>query len=274
MNLPWDWISKAALTACAVAWVLVMARALGVHIAGLLAGLPVVTAPALAWMTHTHGVHFAAHSAVGSLTACGAMALFAVSYERLSQQRGPGTSFAAGLAAALLLAVPLQALVEYPVPALLAALALGVFALFAMPAAGLAAAPARRLRGELPVTAAVAGIVSVGATSLAGVVGPYWAGMLTALPLISGAVLVNLHLTRSQPEVRRFLRGYVGGLMGKAVFALTFALVVTELPLAAALGLALATGLTAGVAITRGVQRLERRAPAAPPPGRLAVGRD
>ena len=42
-----DWGYKAVLTAITVALVLLVAQALGRRLAGLLAGLPIVTAPAL-----------------------------------------------------------------------------------------------------------------------------------------------------------------------------------------------------------------------------------
>lgn len=75
-----DWAYKAMLTALAVAAVLMVATLFSRRLSGLLAGLPVITAPALLWLAHERGAEFAALSATGSVAASAAAALFAVTY--------------------------------------------------------------------------------------------------------------------------------------------------------------------------------------------------
>lgn len=50
-----DWSNKAMLTAATVAALLALARLFGHRLAGILAGLPTVTGPALLWLALDHG---------------------------------------------------------------------------------------------------------------------------------------------------------------------------------------------------------------------------
>lgn len=56
--------------------------------AGLLAGLPTVTGPALLWLSLDHGAAYAVNAAIGSVAACAVCALFALAYERASRHAG------------------------------------------------------------------------------------------------------------------------------------------------------------------------------------------
>jgi hypothetical protein len=55
-----DWLYKAALTAAVVAIVLMTVSRFRRRLGGLLAGLPVITAPAPFWLVHEQGADFAA----------------------------------------------------------------------------------------------------------------------------------------------------------------------------------------------------------------------
>ena len=245
-----DWGYKAVLTAMTVAAVLMMAQLFGRRLAGLVAGLPVITAPSLLWLALEQGGAYAAHCAIGSAAACGAGAIFALIYERAARRHGPlltlTLALASGGAVALLLALLTAGSFGLPL-ALLSACALGTFALRALPAAPAGAQPLRPLRGQLLLTAALAGVVSGVLALAAPWLGAFWAGLLAARgvrvepfrpanmgvtlpwsPAIptrwAGAPLKNLRLTvgdrtaRGEAVITRY------GLEGGAVYALSAAL--------------------------------------------------
>lgn len=84
-------------------------------------------------------------------------------------------------------------------------------------------------------------------------------GLFAALPIISGAALLHQHLTASHQDIQRFLRGYVAGLFGNALFALAFAATAVQLGPTAALAGALAFGLAATVGLVRTLDWMELR---------------
>lgn len=267
-----DWGYKAVLTAMTVAAVLMTARLFGRRVAGLVAGLPVITAPSLLWLALEQGAAYAAHCAIGSVAACGAAAVFAVTYERAARRHGPlltlALALAGGGAVALLLA-PLTAGSFGLSIALLSAFALGVFALRALPAAPTGAQPLPPLRGQLLLTAALAGAVSAVLAAAAPWLGAFWAGLLAGLPIISCAVLLHQHLTASHGDRQRFLQGYTSGLLGKTAFAGVFASAAVSLGPTMAMATAVTVGIAAALAVTRTVRPV-RAAAEAPAAGVLA----
>ena len=254
-----DWGYKAMLTMVAVALVLLIAQAVGRRAAGILAGLPIITAPALLWVASEHGTVFAARTAVGSIAACGLMAVFALVYERASRRRGPIITLALSLCAAAAVAAPVAAWAESPLRAIVFAVVSCALVSMLLPAHRASVAPMGRQHGQIVRTAVAAGAVSVTAAVAAGALGPFWTGVLAALPIISGAALVHQHLTASHHDIQRFLRGYVAGLFGKALFAVTFALLIVQVGEIGAVALAIAAGLAASLGAVRGLGWIEQR---------------
>jgi hypothetical protein len=252
---------KAVLTAVTVGLVLTVAQAIGRRQAGLLAALPVTTAPALLWLTVEQGAAVAARSATGILVACGVLAVYALVYEVTARRAGPGPSLLAGMAAAVGLAAPASLLADRPIAALLAAATSAAIALVLLPRPPMRPSAARQLRGQIGWTAVAAGTVSVGATALAGAFDPFWAGVLAALPIISAAGLLVLHQTGTLDDVRHFLRGYVLGLLGKAGFALVFAILVQSQGAGPALVLSVLAGFVLMTAVTRLLRWTQRQSP-------------
>jgi hypothetical protein len=258
-----DWGYKAVLTAITVAAVLMAAQLIGRRLAGLLAGLPIITAPALLWLTQSQGAAFAAQTALGSVAACGAAALFALAYERLSRRLTAAATLAGSLAVGGVAALAPSA-VTWSAGRALACAALGcALAWRALPRPAAPAQPGRRLRGELWLVAAAAGAVCalLGAWSVQ--LGPYWSGLLASLPIVSACALVHQQVSAPADEVRRLLRGYVDGLAGKAVFGVLFAELLGPLQAAAALLLAAALAV-AVVGGTHALALRSRRQPALP----------
>lgn len=249
-----DWGYKAVLTAIAVAAVLMTAQLFGRRLAGLVAGLPVIAAPSLLWIAAEQGAAYAARCAVGSLAACGAAAVFAVIYERMARCSGLLPSMGAALAGGGLVALALALLTRGEdglATALLATTALCTWALLRLPAARGEARTARRLRGELLLTAALAGIVSAVIALWSPLLGPFWSGLLASLPVISSAALVQQHLTVPHADRQRFLRGYAMGLVGKAAFATAFAAAAASVGASLAMAVATAVGIAVSIGLAR-----------------------
>ncbi|RZL35489.1 MAG: hypothetical protein EOP35_13805 [Rubrivivax sp.] len=121
--------------------------------------------------------------------------------------------------------------------ALALALVSSALALLAMPGLGTAVQAPQRACGSMWFIAAAAG----GLTALAASVGPslggFAAGLLSSLPLITGAVAMSEHRGSGHRAAAQFLRAYVGGLFGKAAFGAVFALLAPRMGAAAALSL-------------------------------------
>src|SRR4051794_22050881 len=101
-----DWLLKAVLTAGTVLLVMVTAREGGRRLAGLVAALPTITAPTLAWLVHDEGMPFAVSAAVGSVAACAMLAVFALGYARAARHGSAAIAIVCGLGGALAMAVP------------------------------------------------------------------------------------------------------------------------------------------------------------------------
>ena len=201
-----DWFWKALLTAGSVLMVMALARHGGRRTAGMVAALPTVTAPALAWLAHDRGNAFAAEAAVA----------------RVARHRGVVTTLSCGIVGAAMFAAP----VALASSTLLAALALAVFscmlALLCLPV------PPRHallpVRTPLVATALVAAGLGLLTVAAAPLFGSFVSGLLASLPLISGAVAATEHASTGHVGVAHFLRGYVTGLLARASFCATFAL--------------------------------------------------
>jgi uncharacterized membrane protein YfcA len=256
-----DWGYRAMLTIVAVGLVLLAANVLGRRLAGTLSGLPVIAAPALLWVGQDQGASFAAATAVGSIVSCGLSAVFALIYERLGRSVGPMLTLAGSLFAGALLVIPITLVFGRVAHAATGTLLLFAAVVYLLPRPRKRAETPGRLRGQVLITAVTAGAVSVLIAHTARDLGPYWAGLLASLPIISAATLVHEHVTVTHPDLESFLAGYVAGLFGKAAFALSFALLATQHGVMPALFAALILGLVATTLATRGLKWVERRHP-------------
>jgi hypothetical protein len=230
-----DWLFKAALIAVTVFVVVAASRHFGQRAAGVVAALPIITAPTLAWVSHEQGVGFAVSAAVGSVSACAIMATFAVAYARGSRLGGVGTSLAFGLVGALAIALPAAMVSARLGEALALALVCCSVALVFLPVGGKLVAPARQSR----LAAVAVALVSGGLSALAATIGPdlggFATGLLSSLPLIGGGVAILEHATSGPRAAEQFLHGYVRGLFGKTAFGAVFALLAVHVGATSAL---------------------------------------
>lgn len=260
-----DWTYKAMLTAMTVAAVLMIAQLFGRRVAGLVAGLPVITVPALLWIASEQGGAFAAASAQGIFAACALAAVFAMVYERTARSRGPAVSILASLSTAGLLLLLLHRLTDSGWMTgwitLGAAVALCVVALLTTPVVARSNRFPQRLHGELVWTAALAGLISAALSLAASQVGPFWCGLLAALPLISGCALVHQHLTATATDRQHFVHGYAVGLLSKLLFAVVFSALALEIGTLGAITAAVLLGVSASIAGARFWSMAAPRAP-------------
>ena len=229
---------RGGLSAAAVAALLLAGQRWGRDVAGVLAGLPTVTGPALVWMALDQGGDFASQAAVGAVLAGAACAVFALAYARASMAMGRWSALAVASLASVpalgLLWLPqlLQVLPALHTPRAVLALAFGLVAavclvcLRALPQVpalrpdGLAAGASAR---SSLTTIVAAGAVSTLASLLAPHLSPMAAGAMTSPPLLAAAVVWELHRQRCCASVLVFLRGYTAGLVGRCGCVAAFA---------------------------------------------------
>lgn len=257
-----EWVCKGMLTMASVALVLVLARRWGGNAAGLVAGLPTTTAPALGWMATAHGAGFAADAAVATVAACAVLAAFALAYAHATaRHHGQPVALAWGAGAALVLTGSVLAIGSHLLAALALALVCCVAALLAWPASPSAGQRAARRDGgqstacmwrSATLPASVAGAVSSGLALVGPAIGTVFAGLLASVPVVSITVAMAQHAVGGPAAARQFLHGTVAGLFGRVAFGTVFAVAVAAFGTAWALGLAtVATGVVNLVCVRR-----------------------
>jgi len=237
-----DWLLKAVLTAGSVLLVLGVARRAGRRAAGIVAALPTLTGPTLAWLAHDLGDAFAARAAVASVAAGALLAIFALVHAHVARHRGVACALGCGALAVALLARPVALAADALAVALAVAIAACVAALRCLPSPpGPLPRPPAAPRAATALAAAVLGATTVAAAPL---FGSAVAGLLASLPLVSGAVVASEHASSGHVGVAHFLRGFVAGLLVRTAFCAAFALLAVPLGgLEASVVAALAAGV-------------------------------
>jgi hypothetical protein len=221
-------------------------RRWGGLLGGLIAGLPLTSAPVSIFLALENGPRFAATSAVGLLLGVVAMSVFCAAYA-LSAKRLTWP-FAAGLATAACIATMLAVarLPQNPVAA--AAVSFPALVLLAwsigLPASGGGTIDAPVW--DTPVRMAVAVVAVVSITAAATVVGPKWSGLLATVPIFAAVMGVFSHRHSGQPAAQAVLRGVAVGALGAAAFFFVVATLLARQNLAETY--VLACGLAIAVA--------------------------
>lgn len=242
-------LSRGGGSALAVTGVLLAAHRLGRDRAGLLAGLPTVSGPAMVWLALDHGGDFAGHAAHGAVAAAVPCALFALTYACLAPMRGRLAALLCAVGSCLF-ALWLLSGWQWPMHVTLALVATTcVLCLALMPRSAPRSVPEvsrdmvlRAGATTVLVSAAVSVLVSLLAPALA----PRWAGMLTSQPLLAVPVVWQLHRQGCPARVQDFRRGYTTGLMGRSLFMAVFSALLVPQGLTLAIGAALTATLLIG----------------------------
>jgi hypothetical protein len=187
---------KMAMTATIVVVASVAVERSGPFVGALIAALPTAAGAAYIIMALEHPPAFIASSAVGSLAANSAVAVFALAYAWLAQRHG--VTFSIGVATLIWFAAAFALrLVEWTAPAALA-LNLAVSAV-AIPATApyrgvwVAREKIERTRYDLPLRAATVALVVAVVTTASHSIGSFASGTFAVFPIVMGSFVVILH---------------------------------------------------------------------------------
>ena len=248
-----DVATRAGATIALVALLLLATRRFGSRAAGVLAGLPLTTVPALAWIGFERGSAVAAQVAIGSVAGCALVPVFVVAYGRAARRLPPLPTLAVSLVAlAGAVALALHADIGLLPGCVLTLAGCGVAAPgVRQPAAGSVGRP-EASRTLIALTAISAGLVSSLIASVSVRLNPQLVGMLAAMPIVGVATVTIEHASNGAASATSFLRGYLASLLVKMVFGAVFAALVGRSgvcgALAAALLMSLAVGIASGAA--------------------------
>ncbi|TAG50327.1 MAG: hypothetical protein EAZ30_01135 [Betaproteobacteria bacterium] len=223
-------VVKTAITVMCVAAVLWIGRQFGDRASGILAGLPVVTAPTLMWLATRDVPDFAIRAAVNVMSATAAYAFFALLYAHLCTKLRAVTCLAVALAVSLMIAALFVSIPATRLQTLLLALFVCAAIRWFMPelmqgvrtpSVPAAAKPAL----QIPIWAVAmnAGLVCGGIIFFSAYLPAHWVGMLASVPLIGATIAISAHQRLGVPQARRGLVGYVEGCGVKIVFCFVFA---------------------------------------------------
>jgi hypothetical protein len=187
---------KMALTATIVVAASVAAERSGPFVGAVIASLPTAAGAAYIILAIEHPPAFIATSAVGSIAANAAVAIFAFTYTVLAQRHGMVLSLGAAMLVWFCCAAVLQTVAWTPVTAL--ALDIVVFA-FTIAASRryLSAMPPghaiKRSHLDIPMRALAAAVVVAVVTTASHHIGSFVSGMFAVFPIVMGSLVVVLH---------------------------------------------------------------------------------
>lgn len=226
---------KIAVSIGTVLGLSLVAERVSPRLAGLLSGYPLGTAIALFFIGIENSAGFAAESAVYTLPGLGAALCLAAAYyagSRLIQ--GKPAVILAAIAAIIGFIVVSAAFAELPARLSIAvAVPLAAILLFAYLFRRIENAPAlRRSRlgpKVLAFRAALATAVVLAITGSAALIGPEWAGLLSAFPSSAFPLFLVIHWTYGGPAVHTIIKNYPAGMGALVTYSLSVALTYNSL---------------------------------------------
>jgi hypothetical protein len=236
-------VFRAALTGTCVFAVLWLLRRGGLRLSGLLAALPVLSAPALMWMCMDHGAAYAAPACTAALFATALSAFFSLAYGRLAAHCRPLQALALAATATGMATWAASSVQTLGSTLLLAVLMLPLARTLLGAKAGRATPGPLNWRGDMGLTVGAAALISGLQALAAPWLDPRSSGLLAALPVVSASSALLIHARHGAVSARSFLRGYVEGLAAKCAFLAVLSALLTRLPAVAAWGLALTAAL-------------------------------
>lgn len=248
--------TKMAVTAGFVVVATKAAERAGALVGAMIATLPIAAGPSYFFLALEHDAAFIAGSALASLVANTANAVFALTYAALAQRRGLAASTAAALAGWFALAGVAQALPWTTTGAvLLNAVMLGACLLAAR---RIRPAPMRPIRPrwyDVPLRAVMVAALVALVVGLSDRLGPTVTGMLAVFPIVLLSLALILHPRIGGPATASVLAHTVSGLVGFSLCCLTARLLVPVL----GSGTGLLAGLAVAVAANLATFTLRRR---------------
>ncbi len=192
------WLSiaiKVAFAAAVVVTATTLAEKSGPLIAGLIIAMPVSVGPTYVMLAMTAAPDFIARSALGSIAANGAVAVFGTVYVLLARRMPMPASLALSLVSWFAVAWFEQRWNPSPVPLVaFCTLLLVVGALLTrhLLAGRKLLAGAKRWY-DLPLRAAFVGVMAGTIVTVSHAIGPDWTGLLAAFPLVLTSSIVLMH---------------------------------------------------------------------------------
>jgi hypothetical protein len=235
---------KLTLTALFIGVASLAQRSRGAALGGLIAGLPLTSAPVSIFLALEYGHAFAARSAIATLLGTVAMSGFCVVYVLTARHSSWPLSTGLALTAcsvvtfsASLVPQELVLAAAISLPALLA-----LIAAIGQPAAGTPSLspPWWDTPGRM-ATAALAVILITGA---AGFIGPTWSGLLSTLPVFACVMGVFSHRHSGYEAAHGLLRGIAVGALGAASFFLVVAAFIETVSLSVTYAVAIVVALS------------------------------
>jgi hypothetical protein len=239
---------KLLLVPSLVAAVTLASRRWGMRVGGVLAGLPLVAGPTLAFYAIEQGHAFAASAARAAIVGLVANTAFCVAYARSARHIVWPMSVAVGIGAFAISAIGLTVL---PEAGGVGETLLAVTALAAgrqlIPVSAVTHAAGAAPRWDLPLRMLSAAGAVLLFTTLAAALGPRVSGVMSVFPLVTLILAVFAHSQHGPDLVALLLRGLLKGLYGFVVFCLVLSAMLG--PLQAHLLPALGAALVAQVAL-------------------------
>lgn len=210
-------------------------RRWGHHIGGWLVALPLTSGPVAFFLATDHGPAFAGQAATGMLAGTISQLSFALAYRAIAR-RGPLASLAAGSAAFALVTVTLSGLHWSVLPTfvlVVATLAAG-FCLTSRSGRATGGVETANPPGwDISLRMITATAIVLAIITLAPIIGPHLAGLLSPFPAFGVVMAIFTHHTHGPTGATAVLDGLVMGLAAPAAFFLTLALTLPSFGLAA-----------------------------------------
>ncbi len=229
----------------------VLARRVGVRVAGVVGGLPMIAGPILLVLALDRGRTFAGDAATGTLLGIVALIVFVLVYVAVSSRFAWPWALIGGWTSFLLAVLALRPVHVAPLGALGLSCAACAAALVVLPRGYPGSFSARPYpRWDLPLRGACAVIPIVAVTSTARLLGPHLTGLLAAFPIITPVLAAFTHAQHGRSEVARLLHGMTVGFFAYALFCFTVSVTVSGRGIALSFALATALALAVqGIAI-------------------------
>jgi hypothetical protein len=230
---------KLAIVPALVVALTLTERRWGPRVAGLLAGLPVMSAPTLFFQ----GDAFAARASIAMLVGLAGIAMFCLAYAWASLRTRWWTSLATGWAAFGAITVALRD-VSWTLTSALAVTAASFLLVWTLLPRVHRKGVARALPAwDLPLRALCGMIVVVAVTGLAHRLGPNLSGVLALFPSAIAVLLAFSHAQQGPSSAIGFVRGFLPGMWSSAAFCSVAAITVARAGRSAGLLLAVSSAV-------------------------------
>jgi hypothetical protein len=232
---------KLILTPALIGLASLAGRKWGHAISGWIVALPLTSGPIVFFLALTHGSAFAAETAAGILAGGFSLVAFVIVYGRLASRWTWLPTLTASTAAFFIMTAILQPARLPLVPLWVAVLASLLLAIQLLPRSPKADPQAETLPGnwDIPLRMVIATSFVLLITSLAPMVGPHLAGLLSPFPLFTATLAAFAHHQHGAAAPITVLRGLLLGLFSYASFMFILAVLLVPAGIPAAFATAI-----------------------------------